>query len=105
MLSFDLKDGERAVRAFVDGLACFTLAESLGGVESLVAHPASMTHAAMDEEARRVAGISDTLLRLSIGIESADDLIRDLHGGLERAAAVHERRVQVESQARRLELC
>jgi cystathionine gamma-synthase len=60
----------------------------LGGVESLVAHPATMTHAAMDADARRIAGISDTLLRLSLGIEAADDLIRDLHGGLERAAGV-----------------
>jgi cystathionine gamma-synthase len=93
------------VRAFLSGLQCFSLAESLGGVESLVAHPASMTHAAMDEEARRIAGISDTLLRLSIGIESADDLIRDLHGGLERAAAVHERRAQSETEPRRLEFC
>jgi cystathionine gamma-synthase len=64
-----------------------------------------MTHAAMDAEARRVAGISDTLLRLSIGIEAADDLIRDLHGGLERAAAVQQRRVQGEAQERRLEFC
>jgi cystathionine gamma-synthase len=88
MLSFELHGGLGNVRAFLDGLQCFSLAESLGGVESLVAHPATMTHAAMDAEARRVAGISDTLLRLSIGIEAADDLIRDLHGGLERAAGV-----------------
>jgi cystathionine gamma-synthase len=105
MLSFELNGGVGNVRAFLSGLQCFSLAESLGGVESLVAHPASMTHAAMDEEARRIAGISDTLLRLSIGIESADDLIRDLHGGLERAAAVHERRAQSETQPRRLEFC
>ena len=69
MLSFELHGGIGNVRAFLSGLQCFSLAESLGGVESLVAHPASMTHAAMDAEARRVAGISDTLLRLSIGIE------------------------------------
>jgi cystathionine gamma-synthase len=90
MLSFELHGGLGNVRAFLDGLQCFSLAESLGGVESLVAHPATMTHAAMDAEARRIAGISDTLLRLSIGIESADDLIRDLHGGLERAAGVQQ---------------
>jgi cystathionine gamma-synthase len=90
MLSFELHGGIGNVRAFLDGLQCFSLAESLGGVESLVAHPASMTHAAMDAEARRVAGISDTLLRLSVGIEAADDLIRDLHGGLERAAGVRQ---------------
>ena len=63
------------------------LAESLGGVESLVAHPASMTHAAMDETARARAGITDSLLRLSVGIEAPEDLIADLTAGLERAAA------------------
>jgi cystathionine gamma-synthase len=88
MLSFELRGGVANVRAFVEGLRCFSLAESLGGVESLIAHPATMTHAAMDAEARRVAGISDTLLRLSVGIESADDLIRDLQGGLQRALTV-----------------
>ncbi|MGH8176194.1 MAG: cystathionine gamma-synthase [Steroidobacter sp.] len=85
MLSFELRGGPSSVRAFVEGLRCFSLAESLGGIESLVAHPATMTHAAMDAEARRIAGISDTLVRLSVGIESADDLIRDLEQGLERA--------------------
>jgi cystathionine gamma-synthase len=87
MVSFELCGGVANVRAFVEGLRCFSLAESLGGVESLIAHPATMTHAAMDAEARRVAGISDTLLRLSVGIESVDDLIRDLQGGLQRAIA------------------
>jgi cystathionine gamma-synthase len=85
MLSFELAGGEPAVRAFLDGLELFFLAESLGGVESLVAHPASMTHAAMDPEARRVAGISDALLRLSVGIEDAGDLVADLEAALERA--------------------
>ena len=103
MLSFELHGGIANVRAFLDGLRCFSLAESLGGVESLVAHPASMTHAAMDADARRVAGICDTLLRLSIGIEAAEDLIRDLHGGLERAAAVQPLRVAVEAAAQRVE--
>lgn len=56
MMSFELDGGEAAVRAFVDGLRYFTLAESLGGVESLIAHPASMTHAAMTAEARAAAG-------------------------------------------------
>ena len=105
MLSFELQGGIGNVRAFLDGLRCFSLAESLGGVESLVAHPATMTHAAMDAEARRIAGISDSLLRLSIGIEAADDLIRDLHGGLERAASVQQRRVAAEPEAWRLEFC
>jgi cystathionine gamma-synthase len=88
MASFELRGGVANVRAFLQGLRCFSLAESLGGVESLVAHPASMTHAAMDETARRVAGISDTLLRLSIGIESSEDLVRDVQDGLERSLAV-----------------
>lgn len=86
MLSFELRGGEEQVRAFLDGLQCFSLAESLGGVESLVAHPATMTHAAMDEAARSRAGISANLLRLSIGIETADDLLADLAAGLARAS-------------------
>ena len=88
MLSFDLAGGTSAVEAFVDGLQCFTLAESLGGVESLVAHPATMTHAAMDAQARRVAGIGDGLLRLSVGIEATEDLAADLAAALDRASAV-----------------
>jgi len=90
MLSFELADGEAAVRAFVDGLGCFTLAESLGGVESLVAHPATMTHAAMSEDARELAGIGRGLLRLSVGIENLDDLSADLEAGLARAALTQE---------------
>ena len=85
MLSVELHGGEAAVRAFVDGLKYFTLAESLGGVESLIAHPATMTHAAMTADARAKAGISDGLLRLSIGIESTDDLVADLEQALSRA--------------------
>ena len=85
MLSFELNGGEAAVRAFLDELECFSLAESLGGVESLVAHPATMTHAAMDPAARERAGITDSLLRLSVGIETADDLLADLTAGLARA--------------------
>ncbi|MDE1958475.1 MAG: cystathionine gamma-synthase [Xanthomonadaceae bacterium] len=88
MLSFELRGGEAAIRALLDGLSCYSLAESLGGVESLIAHPATMTHAAMTPEARRAAGIADGLLRLSIGIEDTDDLVRDLAAGLARAAAV-----------------
>ena len=85
MLSVELEGGEAEVRAFVDGLQYFTLAESLGGVESLVAHPATMTHAAMSAEARAAAGISDGLLRLSVGIEHADDLVADIAAALQRA--------------------
>ena len=85
LVSFELHGGLPAVRAFVNGLVCFSLAESLGGVESLVAHPATMTHASMDSEARRVAGIRDGLLRLSVGIEDARDLEVDLAAALVRA--------------------
>ncbi len=88
MLSVELDGGEDAVRAFVEGLRYFTLAESLGGVESLVAHPATMTHAAMTPEARAKAGISDGLLRLSVGIEATDDLLADITAALARAEAV-----------------
>ena len=88
MLSLELEGGEEAVRAFVEGLRYFTLAESLGGVESLVAYPATMTHAAMTPEARAKAGISDGLLRLSVGIEATDDLLADLAAALSRAEAV-----------------
>ena len=85
MVSFELAGGIDDVKAFSSNLELFSLAESLGGVESLVAHPASMTHAAMDEAARERAGISATLLRLSIGIEQGDDLLRDLAAGLDAA--------------------
>ncbi len=88
MMSIELSGGEQAVRAFVDGLQYFTLAESLGGVESLIAHPATMTHAAMSPEARAAAGISDGLLRLSVGIEALDDLQADLCAALARIEAV-----------------
>jgi len=87
MVSFELRGGLAAVRALVEGLDCFSLAESLGGVESLVAHPATMTHASMAPEARARAGITDSLLRLSVGIEAVDDLLADLGAGLDRAAA------------------
>ena len=88
MISFELDRGLEAVAAFVEGLEYFFLAESLGGVESLVAHPASMTHAAMDPLARERAGIRDGLIRLSVGIEDPSDLTADLAAGLERAALV-----------------
>ena len=85
MVSFELGGGIAQVRAFLDALQLFSLAESLGGVESLVAHPASMTHAAMDAAARERAGISETLVRLSVGIEESADLVRDLAQALEAA--------------------
>ncbi len=87
MVSFELCGGEAGLRAFLSDLRCFSLAESLGGVESLVAHPATMTHVVMSEEARAAAGISDQLLRLSIGLEATADLVDDLRRGLDRALA------------------
>ena len=66
------------MQVFLQELQLFTLAESLGGIESLVAHPASMTHAAMSVEDQQAAGISRSLLRLSVGIEHVDDLLADL---------------------------
>ncbi len=85
MLSFELQGGVAAARAFTEGLAAFSLAESLGGVESLIAHPATMTHASMSPEVRATAGIGDGLLRLSIGLESVDDLLTDLGAAIDRA--------------------
>jgi cystathionine gamma-synthase len=82
MISFELAGGEAAVEPLLSRLRYFTLAESLGGVESLIAHPATMTHASMDADARAVAGISDALLRISVGIEDAHDLEQDLAGAL-----------------------
>jgi cystathionine gamma-synthase len=87
MLSFELKGGIDAVRIFVEALEVFTLAESLGGVESLVAHPATMTHAGMGAQARRAAGITDSLIRLSVGLEAETDLIADLERSLAAAAS------------------
>ncbi|HEY4135141.1 MAG TPA: cystathionine gamma-synthase [Alphaproteobacteria bacterium] len=81
MLSFELAGDIEDVRRFVEPLKLFTLAESLGGVESLIAHPATMTHVGMGAEARRLAGIGDTLLRLSVGLEAPLDLLADLELG------------------------
>jgi cystathionine gamma-synthase len=84
IVSFELRGGTAAVRAFTSGLSCFSLAESLGGIESLIAHPATMTHAGMKPEARERAGISDGLLRVSVGIEAESDLLADLDTALAR---------------------
>src|SRR5438309_2089696 len=86
IVTLELEGGHDAVREFVCDLQCFSLAESLGGVESLVAHPATMTHAAMDPVARQKAGLADGLIRLSVGIEALEDLQRDLAAGLELVA-------------------
>jgi cystathionine gamma-synthase len=88
MVSFELRGGIEAVELFTSELRCFTLAESLGGVESLIAHPATMTHASMDANARATAGITNSLLRLSVGIELAADLVNDITNALDQVAAL-----------------
>ncbi len=90
MLSFEIDGDLDDLRAFLEPLQLVTLAESLGGVESLIAHPATMTHASMDAAARVRAGLTDQLLRLSVGLEAADDIIRDLGAGF---AAIDARRI------------
>jgi cystathionine beta-lyase/cystathionine gamma-synthase len=77
MISLDLGDAGRA-RRFVESTRVFVLAESLGGVESLVGHPATMTHASVPPGMRQAMGLTDSLVRLSCGVEDADDLIADL---------------------------
>jgi cystathionine gamma-synthase len=85
IVTLEVKGGIDGARRFAEALELFSLAESLGGVESLVAHPATMTHAAMAPEARAAAGLVDGLLRLSVGIESTDDLLADLRNGVKAA--------------------
>jgi len=87
MISLDLGSLARA-RAVVEGTHIFALAESLGGVESLIGHPASMTHASVPREMREAMGLTDGLVRLSVGIEDTDDLLGDLDQALEAAAGV-----------------
>ena len=99
MISFELHGGEQEVRTFLDGLSLFTLAESLGGVESLVCHPGSMTHAAMTEDAQHEAGICTTLLRFSIGIEHAPDLVSDVSRALDRVQRTTESPLQMACSA------
>lgn len=85
IVSFELAASDTAIERFCHALELFTLAESLGGVESLIAHPASMTHAAMCEADQRAAGISPSLLRLSVGIEDVEDLWADIANALHAA--------------------
>ena len=95
MVSFRIHGGLDEVKNFVGALEHFSLAESLGGVESLVAHPATMTHKSMTDEAKASAGIDDVLIRLSVGIEDADDLAADLSRALDATLAVNRSRVTV----------
>ncbi len=87
MVSFELDMDAVCLRTFVESLACFSLAESLGGVESLVCHPSSMTHAPLSSAAKLSAGITDGLIRLSVGIEHGDDLVADIRRTLDLATA------------------
>ncbi len=96
MVSFEISGGEEELRAFVNSLKFFSLAESLGGVESLVCHPASMTHAPVSDEGLAAAGIGWNLIRLSIGLESSEDLVADLLQALEATQSV---RAQVSAVA------
>ena len=85
MVSFEVKGGIRAVNSFLRNIRVFSLAESLGGIDSLAEHPATMSHASMPESFRRKVGITNDLIRLSIGLEHVDDLIEDLEQALKHA--------------------
>jgi cystathionine gamma-lyase len=82
IISFFIKGGLKASRSFLERLEIFSLAESLGGVESLIEHPAIMTHTSLPQEVKEKLGISDELIRISVGIENVDDLIGDLEKAL-----------------------
>jgi cystathionine beta-lyase/cystathionine gamma-synthase len=82
MIAAELAGGLAAARRFLERCRLFALAESLGGVESLISHPAIMTHSSVPPQVRLALGIGDSLVRLSVGIEDADDLIADLAGAL-----------------------
>ena len=84
MISFDMGSFD-AARAVAEGTTLFTLAESLGGVESLIGHPATMTHASVPASLRESMGLSQGLVRISVGIEDADDLLADLEQAMEGA--------------------
>ncbi|MEE9605609.1 MAG: PLP-dependent transferase, partial [Candidatus Scalindua sp.] len=84
VVTFFIRGGLEAARRFLERVKVFSLAESLGGVESLIEHPAIMTHASLPEEVREKVGISDELIRISVGIENVDDLIDDLKKALEK---------------------
>lgn len=84
MLSFEMKGGLASVKKFLGGVKLWTLAESLGAVESLICHPATMTHASVPKEQRARSGVTDGLVRLSVGLEDVEDLKRDLESGLAR---------------------
>jgi cystathionine gamma-lyase len=84
MLSFEIDGSLREAKAFLENLKIFSLAESLGGVESLIEHPALMTHASVSREEREKIGITDSLIRVSAGIEDVSDLKEDLDHALQK---------------------
>ena len=83
MVSFEIEGGAEAVNSFLRNIEIFSLAESLGGVDSLAEHPATMSHASIPEDFRKKVGIADDLIRLSVGLENVDDLIQDLEQALQ----------------------
>ena len=85
MISFYIKGDIKSAERFLRALKIFTLAESLGGVESLIENPALMTHGSVPLEHRRFLGIADNFIRISVGIEDIDDLMADIKGALEKA--------------------
>lgn len=87
MISFRIKGGEEEAERFLTSTRLFTLAESLGGVESLAEHPARMTHGSIPPAERALLGIGDNLIRLSVGVEELEDLVRDVEQALEEAVA------------------
>jgi cystathionine beta-lyase/cystathionine gamma-synthase len=99
MVSFELKGTKEEVVTFASSRRFFALGESLGGVKALICHPATMTHASIPAEARAELGLSDSLLRLSPGCESSEDLVEDLLEGLDRAAAARNTKQAVPAAA------
>ena len=86
MVSFEMKGGLEAVNRFLHGIKVFTLAESLGGMTSLAGHPVTQSHASMSKEQREKIGITEGLVRLSVGLENIDDLLEDLAQALKAAS-------------------
>jgi len=86
MLSFEPRGGYRVGKRFVEGVDVATLAVSLGGMETLVQHPASMTHGPLTDEDRKTSGVTEGLVRVSVGLEDVDDLIEDFDASLRKAA-------------------
>lgn len=100
MCSFDLAADEALLPVFFNALGLFTLAQSLGGIESLVCHPGSMTHASMDAQAQKAAGIGATLIRLSVGIENSDDLLADLQQAFNAVAHANQQQSPAQNKKR-----